>query len=108
MSSPHHVSAPASIAAHESGGDGNTPPRARFRDAGPGDSRHVVSWRGQHASEVLAGRASRVGRDLLRRTGRDDLAATVTTTRTQVDDVVRGLEDVEVVLDDDHGVAGID
>ena len=43
--------------------------------------------------------------DLFRRAGGDDLAATVTTLGAKVDDPVGGLDDIEVVLDDHHGVA---
>ena len=42
-----------------------------------------------------------------RRSGDHDLAAADTTFRAKVDDPVGGLDDVEVVLDDDDGVAVI-
>src|SRR5579885_2919858 len=44
-------------------------------------------------------------RDLLRRAGGDDLAAAVTAFRTEIDDPIRSLDDVKIVLDDDDGVA---
>ena len=43
-------------------------------------------------------------RHLLRRPLGDDLAAGVPALGPQVDDVVGGLDDVQVVLDDDDGV----
>ena len=48
------------------------------------------------------------GGDLLGRAGDDDLAAAVAAFGTEVDDAVGGLDDVEVVLDHEHGVAGVD
>ena len=46
-------------------------------------------------------------RDDLRRAGGHDLAAGVAAFRPEVDDVVGGLDHVEVVLDQHHGVAGV-
>src|ERR1700682_2240937 len=62
----------------------------------------------EHTLEVLARVGPWVAHDLLRSSDGDDLTALVPTLWAQVDDVIRGLEDVEVVLDDDHRVAGID
>jgi hypothetical protein len=42
--------------------------------------------------------------DVLRRAGRDQFAAPVAALRSEVDDPVGGLDDVEVVFDDDDGV----
>ena len=47
-------------------------------------------------------------RHLPRRTGHDHLATFAAPFRSQVDDVVRGLDHIQVVLDHDDGVAGID
>ena len=47
-----------------------------------------------------------VGRDLLGRAGRDDEAALVAALGTEIDDVIGGLDHVEVVLDHEDGVAG--
>ena len=47
-------------------------------------------------------------RDLLRRAGHHDLAAGVAAFRTEIDDVVGGLDHVQVVLDQQHRVAGVD
>src|SRR5256885_6288716 len=58
--------------------------------------------------EVLAGVRAAVAHDLFRSAGRDDFAALIPAFRAEVDDVIGGLEYVEVVLDDDHGVAGVD
>ena len=46
--------------------------------------------------------------DLFGRAGGDDLAAAVAALGAEVDDPVGGLDDVEVVLDDDHRVALLD
>ena len=46
--------------------------------------------------------------DFFRRSGGDDLTAGVTALRPEVDDVVGGLDHVHVMLDQDHGVPGID
>src|SRR3569623_2101471 len=58
--------------------------------------------------DVLAGEAARGLRDLFRRAGRDDLATTGAALGPEVDDPVRGLDLVEVVLDHEHGVAVVD
>src|SRR5581483_5609753 len=46
--------------------------------------------------------------DLLGRADGDDLAARLAALRAEVDDPVRLLDHVEVVLDDDHRVAAVD
>ena len=46
-----------------------------------------------------------LGRDLLRRAGGDDLTATRAAFRAQIDDPVCGLDHIQVVLNDDDGVA---
>ena len=48
------------------------------------------------------------GRHLLGRALGDHPAAAVAALGAEVDDVVGALDDVEVVLDDDHGVARLD
>src|SRR5581483_3512089 len=50
----------------------------------------------------------RVGGNLLGRSRRHDRSPTVAALRSQVDDPIRRLDDVEVVLDDEHGVATVD
>ena len=55
--------------------------------------------------EVLARVARRVGRHFLRRALGDDAPAAFAALGSQVDDPVGGLDDVEVVLDDDDRVA---
>ena len=47
-------------------------------------------------------------RQLLGRSGPDDPAASVPAFRTQVDDMIRAFDHIEIVLDDDHGVVLID
>ena len=46
--------------------------------------------------------------DLLGRAGRDDLAAGVTALGTEIDDMIGGLDHVEMVLDQDHRVPRVD
>ena len=48
-----------------------------------------------------------VGRYRLRRAGGDDLSSAIAAFRAQIDDPVRGLDDVQVVFDHHHGVAVI-
>ena len=63
---------------------------------------------GQDASKKGAGVRGARRRDLLGRAGGDHLAAAVAAFRPHVDDPVGGLDHVEVVLDHQHGVAGVD
>ena len=46
-------------------------------------------------------------RDGFRRPHRDDLAAAAPAFRPQVDDVIRGLDNVQVVFDNQHRVTGV-
>ena len=61
----------------------------------------------QQGLEVLAGKAARHLGHLLRRTLGDDDAAGTAALGAEVDDVVGALDEVEVVFDDDDGVACI-
>ena len=63
---------------------------------------------GEEVLEVLAGVAFLDLGDILGRAGRDDAPAAVAAFGAEVDDPVGGLDDVEVVLDDDDGVARVD
>src|ERR1700729_6725 len=63
---------------------------------------------GQQRAEVLAGVAGFDGGDVFGGAGGDDVAAAGAAVGAEVDDVVGGLDDVEVVLDDDDGVAAVD
>ena len=45
---------------------------------------------------------------LLGRPRHHDLATSVAAFRSKIDDVVGGLDDVHVMLDQEHGVAGVD
>ena len=58
-------------------------------------------------AEVGAGGGFEFG-DLLGRGGGDELAAVFAGFRAEVEDPVGGLDDIEVVFDDEQGVAGID
>src|SRR5262249_6012316 len=58
--------------------------------------------------EILARCALRVGGDLFGSAQTDDSPTTVTAPGSEVEDVVGSFEDIEVVLDDDDGVARID
>src|SRR6185437_15701700 len=57
--------------------------------------------------EVLAGVALGDEGDILGRAGGDDLAAAVAAFWAEIDDPVGGLDDLEVVLDDEHRVPGL-
>src|SRR6266852_1205895 len=63
---------------------------------------------GQDLREELAGVRARGLRDDLGRALGDDLAARVAGLGSEVDHVVGGLDDVEVMLDDENGVARVD
>src|SRR5436190_21546521 len=61
----------------------------------------------QQRPQILPGVARRVGGDVFGRYDCDDLAAAGSAFGAHVDDPVGGLDDVEVVLDDDDSVAGV-
>ena len=63
---------------------------------------------GQHRLEVLSRIAPRLPCDGFRSPRRDDFAAAVAAFGAQVDDPVGGLDDFDIVLDDDHRVALLD
>jgi len=58
----------------------------------------------QDPTQEVAGEGARVPRHLLGGAARDDLSSGVAPFRPQIDDVVRRLDDIQVVLDDDHRV----
>ena len=58
----------------------------------------------QHPFQVLPRKAGRTGRHLLRGAGDNDGAAAVAPLRAKVDEVVGALDDVQIVLNDHHGV----
>src|SRR5437667_7085290 len=58
--------------------------------------------------QILAGVARRHFGNLLRRSGGDDAAAGGAAFGTEIDDPVRDLDDLEIMLDDDDGVATVD
>src|SRR5690242_7779216 len=62
----------------------------------------------EHLGEELPGVAARCRGDILRGPGGHHGAATGTALGPHVDDPVRGLDDVEVVFDDDHRIALVD
>src|SRR5438445_10801286 len=61
----------------------------------------------QRLAQGLAGIARLVRRDLLRRPLGDEAAAAVAAFGAEVDDPVGGLDDIDVVLDHPHRVAGV-
>src|SRR5207245_7667837 len=63
---------------------------------------------GQDPLQEPAGVRAGMLRDLFGRALGDDVAALVAALGTEVDDPVRGLDDVKVVLDDDDGVPLVD
>ncbi len=58
--------------------------------------------------EVFAGGGVGVLGEVFRGAGGDDLTAVLTAFGTHVDNPIGGFDDVEVMLDDDHGIAAID
>src|SRR6266540_1792772 len=62
----------------------------------------------EQPAEEVAGVAAVDGGDVLRCALGDHRAAAAAALRAEVDDPVGGLDDVEVVLDDQHGVALLD
>src|ERR1022692_2503204 len=62
----------------------------------------------EDGGEVVAGVGGGVGGDLFGGSGGYDLAAGVAAFGAEVDDVVGGLDDVEIVLDDEEGAAAFD
>src|SRR5215207_931677 len=81
---------------------------ARSVELGSGSGGGSLGLRRQHAAEELAREALRYLRDLLRRAGGDHFAAGLAALGAEVDDPVRLLDHVEVVLDHEHGVAAVD
>src|SRR3977135_2117367 len=76
-----------------------------FIAAASGDAAQLAG--GEDLPQVAAGEGPADLRDLLGRAFGDDLAAGLPALRAEVNDVVRGLDDVEVVLDDDDRVARV-
>ena len=62
----------------------------------------------QQRYQVFTGHAFRILRHILRRAGGDDAPATRAAFGTQVDQPIRHLDDVEVVIDCEDGVAAVD
>ena len=63
--------------------------------------RHVL----QHRLEELSRIAALNLRHFLRRSDSNDVAARVSALRAKVDDIVRALDHIQVVLDDEHAAA---
>lgn len=59
----------------------------------------------KRALEELAGVAFLALGDLLGRAGDDDLPAAIAALRAQINHVIAGLDDVQIMLDDEHGIA---
>src|SRR5688572_20312220 len=77
----------------------------RTRGSRRGDAARLLS--GQHLAQIAPGVARRRGGDLLGRAFGDDRAAAFAALGAQIDDPVRGLDDIEIVLDHHHGVARV-
>ena len=63
---------------------------------------------GEQGGEVVAGVAALCACDGFGGAGGNDVAALVAAVGAEVDDPVGGFDDVEVVFDDHHRVAGLD
>ena len=61
----------------------------------------------ERAAEKLAGVACFAGGDLFRRAGRDDPAARIPALGAKVDEIIRALDNIEIVLDHEHGTAAV-
>ena len=61
----------------------------------------------QVGPQVLASIAARRFRHFFRRALRDHLASTTAALGTKIDDVIRHLDDIQIVLNDDDGIARI-
>ena len=62
----------------------------------------------QERGKVLAGNAVRHCDDLFGRPARDDLAASDPASGAKVEHIIRRLDDIEIVLDDDDTIALVD
>src|SRR5271163_517567 len=63
---------------------------------------------GEIRTKILPGIARFARGDVLRGAGGDDMAAGVAAFGAEIDDPIRGLDDFEIVLDDQNRVAGLD
>src|SRR6478752_6113324 len=77
-------------------------------DARQSSTVYQISGPGEVGRQVRRGGAGRVGGDLGRWAGGDHPSPLVTAARSEVDDPVGRGDGVEVVLHEDHGVAGVD
>ena len=103
-------------AVHEDGAAGAVAQRSGLPGGGGLLDRVGRLWRRGLAGQALqlglvggqccAGEGGRVGGDVRRGAGGHDAPAVIATARAQVDEPVRSVDEVEVVLDDQHGVAG--
>ena len=59
----------------------------------------------QCRAQIIAGMGIVLLGDIFRRSGGENLAALIAAFRSQVDDPIGGLDDIEIVFDDDNGVA---
>src|SRR3954447_2991572 len=62
----------------------------------------------QRLAQEAAGMALRRLDDVLRPTGRDDLAASIASLRPHIDDPIRRLDHFEIVLDHDNRISLLD
>ena len=103
-------------AVHEDGAAGAVAQRSGLPGGGGLLDRVGRLWRRGLAGQALqlglvggqccAGEGGRVGGDVRRGAGGDDAPAVIATAGAQVDEPVRSVDEVEVVLDDQHGVTG--
>src|SRR5579872_3974038 len=63
---------------------------------------------GECGPQVISGKRDIALRHLFRRPDSDEFSAAVAAFRSQIDDVVGRLDDVQIVLDDEHGIAELD
>src|SRR2546423_3057392 len=103
---PYHAATPMSRrTAASTGLKPRSVTRCRCYRRGLCDAAHLA--RREKIAQVAAGEGSPHARHRFRGALGDDLAARLPAFRPEIDDVVRGLHDVEVVLDHDDRVSGV-
>ena len=61
----------------------------------------------ERAAKKPAGIAGLAGGDLFRRAGRDDPAARIPALGAKVDEIIRALDNIEIVLNHEYGAAAV-
>ena len=86
---------------------GSASSTARFTSASSPDRDALAEFFAQQRLQVMPGDRLGLIADRFRRAGGHDPAATLSTFRSQIDHVARGLDDIEIVFDDHQRIARI-